>query len=181
MTGSTLVIQICEKCGYNKYCASIYIFYDYKTELFGLCFGTIDTMSDSDEKCVEKSYAYYCNNEYAIVDFVKNYIPYDSIAELSLINYDDLPKNSDEITYDLLVSMDDVDNEVCSHEFIHSKICNGTSTVTSSKGSISKFEIRDAECPISNLRGSNEDSDKPDPEIKLFEMLNIIRNVYNEY
>ena len=138
-------------------------------------------MSDNDEKCVEKSYKYYCDYENAIVDFVKNYIPYESIAEISLINYDDLPKDSDKITYDLLVKMDDLDNEVLSHEFIPSKICNGTSTVTSSKGSISKFEIRDTERPISNLRGSNGDDDKSCHETKLIEMMNIIRSVYNEY
>ena len=38
--------------------------------------------------------------------------------------------------------------------FIPSKICNGTCPITSSMGSISKFEIRDAKRPISNLQGS---------------------------
>ena len=36
--------------------------------------------------------------------------------------------------------------------FIPLKICNGTSPVTSSERSTSKFEIWDTKCPISNLR-----------------------------
>ena len=105
MIGSTLVIQICEKCGYKKYGASIYIFYDYKTKLYGLCFGTIDTMSDNDEKCVEKRYPTLLLDLSPYINKRKIYKSLLKIDDQHFINkFIKLYKNEDDVKSLLLFS-----------------------------------------------------------------------------
>lgn len=140
----TLVIQVCERCGNKKECITAYIFYDYKTELYGLRFGSINTMTDNKGDCVIKGYSYYCGDEAALLDLLNNLIPTESVAEIALINYDDLPRDSDKITYEMLVENDDFENEIIGCEY-----------------------------------RSDEESENPCK--KMMEMLNIIKNVYNDY
>jgi len=140
----TLVIHICERCGHKKECITAYIFYDYKRRIYGLRFGSIDTMTDNKNDCVMKSYSYYCGNDSALLNFLNNLISMENVAEIALINYDDLPIDSDKITYELLVENDDFDNEIIGCEY--------------------------------RLEEESEN-----PYKKMMEMLDIIKNVYNEY
>jgi hypothetical protein len=122
--GDTLVIEIGQKIDNNEKMMMAYVFYDYKTRRYGLRFGKIDSSffydtnsgsDDDDEACIMNSYSYYVRDGRTLVDFLLDLIEENTVESVSLLSYRDLPKHSDYIKFETLLTTNKVDRELISH------------------------------------------------------------------
>lgn len=113
MPGDTLVVKIVEIGATTTEEISplgpvcrVYVFYDYKKELFGIRCGYNKSNGDIG------TFSYYVDNKEVLLDFLLEFLFHPKFAEVSLVNYADLPKDSDNITYELLREYDEDKNEI---------------------------------------------------------------------
>lgn len=127
--------------------ATVYVFYDYKTELFGVRCGYRKQSGD------EGSFSYYVEKEDVLLDFLLELFHSPKCIEVTLMNFTDLPKNPDDITYDVLKEYDEEKNEISSYSYYD------------------EYGDKDE---------MYEDEEKY-PNKEIMHYLNIIRSVYNDY
>jgi hypothetical protein len=152
MSGDTLVIKISENntstledTDHRSAVGTTYVFYDYKKELFGVRCGYVKRNGKT------VTFSYYVDNKEVLLDFLLEFIYLPKEAEITLVNYPDLPKESDDITYELLRKYDQDENEISG--YTHN-------------------EDDDDE---------EEEEDDVFPNKELVRFLNIIESVYNTY
>ena len=105
MSGDMLVMKIAEYGALDSenelsklgllVCA--YIYYDYKTELFGVC---VEYKNASSGK--HGDFSYYSDNKDVLTDLLSDLLTDPKRTEVSLMNYKYMPRDSDEITFELL-------------------------------------------------------------------------------
>lgn len=117
MQGDTLVIQVNERNNKDDCDGTIaFIFYDYKLRLYGVKFGSVDLNSfyelDSNKlhESVNSSFSYYASKKDVVSMFIDEIIPQKKVDEITLTSYSDLPKDSDEITFEMLLENASMDN-----------------------------------------------------------------------
>jgi hypothetical protein len=126
--------------------ATVYVFYDYKSELFGVRCGYRKLSGD------EGSFSYYVEKKDVLLDFLLELFHRPERVEVGLMSFSDLPKNSDDITYDILKEYDEEKNEISCYSYNHPD----------------------------NDKDTYEDEEKY-PNKEIMHYLNIIESVYNDY
>jgi hypothetical protein len=127
MSGDTLVIKLVQPgtVGYGEISQLVdvcttYVFYDYKTELFGV------RCKYTRKQGTVGSFSYYSDNKAVLTDFLVESLEVPSMAEISLVTMSGLPIDSDEITFDIL-SESDQDTNVISGYTNNSDLEDGDS------------------------------------------------------
>ena len=159
MSSDTLVIKVTEYGATTekeispigiKNCG--YVFYDYKTELFGIRCGYYKKNGG------KVTYSYFVDSKDVMIDFLLEFIGDPKRAIVRLINYSDFPTNFDDITYEFLKKNDKDENEI--------------------SGYTCKNYNEDNEDEVED---EDEDDDELYPIKELRRFANIIESVYNEY
>ena len=113
MSGDTLVIKIVDYGATTteeispigvKCC--VYVFYDYKTELFGLRCGYHNRHGYT------RTFSYYVDNKEMLIEFLLEYFHDPKETDVALINFPEFPENFHDITYEYLRENDDDKNEI---------------------------------------------------------------------
>jgi hypothetical protein len=112
----TLVLKIVEyEMDSSKDDTTLYIWYDQDTETYIIRGKRRETsMVDS---CV---YSFECNSASNLSDFIQFVIDKTNYVSYILYNYDNLPKTSDEITFEFLANNDDITYEIAGYD--HQKL-----------------------------------------------------------
>ena len=84
-----------------------YVYYDYKTTLFGVCVEFQKTNSGK-----KGNFSYYSDNKEVLMDLLVDIITDFKQTEVALMNYKDMPKNPDDITFEMLDETD-ADEVMC--------------------------------------------------------------------
>jgi len=118
MSGDTLVIKICdfgatttEEISPIGIKCCVYVFYDYKTELFGLRCGYHKKDGSTG------TFSYYVDNKEMMIEFLLEYFHDPKDTSLALINFPEFPENFDDITYEYLRENDDDNNEISGYKY----------------------------------------------------------------
>jgi hypothetical protein len=108
MSGDTLVIKLVQRgtVGFSEISPIVdicttYVFYDYKTELFGV------RCKYTRREGTVGSYSYYSDNKAVLTDLLIESLEVPAMAEVSLITMSDLPIDSDDITFGVLSESDE--------------------------------------------------------------------------
>ena len=122
MSGQTLVLKIVE---YNtndskKVESTVYLFYDRDYDTFGLR-GNVVNKTDDDT-----NYSFYCDSESDVANFIKMQCSMSKNMSVHILKYDDLPTDSDRITYDVLVDDDIKSNEIAAFDYDDGKCFQDT-------------------------------------------------------
>jgi hypothetical protein len=78
-----------------------YVYYDYKTKLFGVC---VEYKKPSSGRT--GNFSYYSDNKDVLLDLLLDIITDFKQTEVALMNYKDMPKNPDDITFEMLDETD---------------------------------------------------------------------------
>ena len=118
MSGDTLVIKIADYGATTteeispigiKCC--IYVFYDYKTELFGIRCGYHKKDGHTG------TFSYYVDNKDMMIEFLLEYFDDPKRTSVALLNFPDFPVNFDDITYEFLKENDKEKNEISGYKY----------------------------------------------------------------
>ena len=142
MSADTLVICLTESNDNNN--LKVYIFYDYKEEKYGV--RIYNNVKDK-----ENTFSYYSCDKNILFDFIIAMISDSKDVDITLMNYKNLPLESDNITYRLLEYTES--NKVEMFGYIYDE----------------EYEDND------------EDYDSFHPKEVFKKMLTIIKHIYNEY
>lgn len=134
----------------NEEILKVFVFYDYKEGKFGI---RILNMSLHSNK--RKIFSYYSRAKLVLFDFVIAMISNSKDVDVSLLNYHNLPLESDTITFELLENRD------------------------SKKVELFGYVYNDDE--DENDENDEDDNDNSHPKEVFKKMLNIIEEIYNEY
>ena len=74
-----------------------YVYYDYKTELFGVCVEYVKAITGR-----QGNFSYYSDNKEVLLDLLVDILTNNKMTEVSILNYKDMPKNPDHITFEML-------------------------------------------------------------------------------
>lgn len=120
-THNSLVLYFHEKSeagsgGSRRSVQDMYVFYDHATEMFGIrgyAFpsGTIPRGAEAN------IYALECASRKVLKDFIKKVFGEYRFLQVSLVNYNDLPLRSEDITYEWLSSENQVHREIVGHDY----------------------------------------------------------------
>ena len=134
----------------NEEILKVFVFYDYKEGRFGI---RILNMSIHSNK--RKIFSYYSRAKLVLFDFVIAMISNSKDVDVSLLDYHNLPSESDSITFELLENRDSKKVELFGYVYNNND------------------EDDDED--------DNEDDDNSHPKEVFKKMLNIIEEIYNEY
>jgi len=161
MSSDTLVIKVSEygasssdEISSRSLTSSLYVFYDYKTRFFGVRCGYTKKNGDIG------SFSYYVDNEDMVVEFLLEFFHDPLRTTVALVNYSDLPKNSDDITYEYLKENDEDKNEISGYQYNHD------------------FDEEDDE---DEEEGGVKDKEEMFPNKEIRRYVKLIQSVYNEY
>jgi hypothetical protein len=128
---------------------TMYVFYDYKKELFGVRCGYNKKNGDTG------TFSYYVEKKDVLLDFLLEFLNHPKFAEVSIVNYSDLPRDSDNITFEVLRENDEDKNEISGYSYN----------------------------PYNNDDDEEEEEDEEEqfPNKEIMRFLNIMENVYNDY
>jgi hypothetical protein len=115
MSGDMLVMKIVEYGALDSSreisprgaLVTAYVYYDYKTELFGVCVEYTKASSGR-----TGNFSYYSDNKVVLLDLLVDIITEYKQTEVALMNYKDMPKNPDHITFEMLDETD-ADEVMC--------------------------------------------------------------------
>lgn len=115
MSGDMLVMKIVEYGAIDSKkeisplgaLVTAYVYYDYKTQLFGVCVEFIKASTGRNGK-----FAYYSDNKDVLLDLLVDILNDNKHTEVSILNYKDMPKNPDDITFEML-DEDEGDEIMC--------------------------------------------------------------------
>ena len=136
----------------NEETLKVFVFYDYKEAKFGI---RILNMSLHSNK--RKIFSYYSRAKLVLFDFIIAMISNSKNVDVSLLNYHNLPLESDSITFELLENRDSKKVELF--------------------GYVYNNDIDDDD----EDEDDQEDDDNSHPKEVFKKMLNIIEEIYNEY
>jgi len=140
----------------NEEILKVFIFYDYKEGKFGI--RILNTSQYSNKR---KIFSYYSRAKNILFDFIIAMISNSKDVDVSLLDYHNLPSESDNITFELLENRDSKKVELFG--YIYNK----------------EYDIKDEDDDDDeDIEDDDEDSH---PKEVLKKMLNIIEEVYNEY
>jgi hypothetical protein len=135
----------------NDEILKVYVFYDYKEGKFGI--RILNTSQYSNKR---KFFSYYSRAKNVLFDFIIAMISNSKDVDVSLLDYHNLPLESDSITFELLENRDS--NKVELFGYIYNR----------------EYDIKDED-------DDDDDDDDSHPKEVLKKMLNIIEEIYNEY
>ena len=119
MSSDTLVIKVTEYGATTekeispigiKNCG--YVFYDYKTELFGIRCGYYKKNGG------KVTYSYFVDSKDVMIEFLLEYFHDPKETDVALINFPEFPENFHDITYEYLRENDDDKNEISGYTHI---------------------------------------------------------------
>ena len=112
MSSDTLVFKLVETDESNRETLRMYVFYDHELSTYGICGGYTTTNTNRSVKI-----SFYCDNPYNVSEYLHMMFDKYHGLSLALVNYPDLPINSNDITYPLLRDHDFRINETVGFDF----------------------------------------------------------------
>ena len=140
----------------NEEILKVFVFYDYKEGKFGI--RILNTSLYSNKR---KIFSYYSREKLVLFDFIIAMISNSKDVDVSLLDYHNLPSESNSITFELLENRDSKKVELFG--YIYNR----------------EYDIKD-EDQDDDDDDDIEDEDSHPKEI-FKKMLNIIEHIYNEY
>lgn len=108
----TLVLKIVEyDSGTRKIDTTLYVLYDKVEEKY-----VIRGRRADGRRLKSCTYSFDCENATDLADFIEFLIDDENILSYILYNYDNLPRDSNEITYDFLEEYDDQTYEISGYD-----------------------------------------------------------------
>lgn len=112
MSSDSFVLKIVEYNTNMKEQIRTYVFYDHNLEMFGIRGGYVSKNDNNNA-----SHSLYCSNLHDTREYLKLcHNDYDNIL-VCLVNFDDLSRDSDNITFDQLYADDFRKNEVFGFDY----------------------------------------------------------------
>jgi hypothetical protein len=109
MSNDALVCKLVEFDNMNKEINRAYIFYDHNLMAFGIRGGYISKG--------RKDYSFYTDSVAGVKNFIQTLFDKFHKLTVCLMKYSDLPSDSDDITYTLLLSYDGREYEIVGFDF----------------------------------------------------------------
>ena len=106
-----LVLKIEEHCSHNNIDMTLYILYDHKKHNYIIRGKRIVT-----RKYNSQDFSFICNCSNSLMNFIDFVVDNVASRNIVLYNYDNLPYNSNDITYDFLKKNDDPNYEIAAYD-----------------------------------------------------------------
>jgi hypothetical protein len=112
MSSDTLVLKIVENDNYNREVLRVYVFYDHKLDTYGIRGGYNTTNTRRFAK-----FSFYCDSLCNVTEYLHMLFDKFDGLTVALVNYPDLPIDSNDITYHLLKDYDVRINETVGYDY----------------------------------------------------------------